>query len=108
MKALILLPLLVLPALNAQEATSSMSMEERKASVVQLTKNIEAREERLQELVSDIKTLDDRTEKRIDNIVETLKNTADSESSKTRITRLKGEAINGLRKSIQAYNTERR
>jgi hypothetical protein len=58
--------------------------------------------------VGDIKTLDDRTEKRIDKIVETLKDTQDSESSKTRITRLKGEAIGGLKKSIQAYNTERR
>ena len=107
MKALALIPLLVLPILNAQDA-SSMTMEDRKASVVQLKKNIEAREGRLQELIDDIKTLDDRTEKKIDGIVDSLKRIEDSESSKTRITRLKGDAIGGLRKSIQAYATERR
>lgn len=85
-----------------------MTMAEREASVVQLKQNIEAREERLQEVVSDIKTLDERTEKRIDKLIETLKSTQDSESSKTRITRLKGEAIAGLENSIKAYNTERR
>lgn len=108
MKALALIPLLALPVLNAQTATDTMTLAEKKASVVQLEKNIEAREDRLNELVSDIKTLDDRTEKKIDTIVDTLKNLEDSESSKTRITRLKGQAINGLKNSIEAYNTERR
>jgi hypothetical protein len=108
MKALALIPLLALNALNAQTATNTMTLAEKKASVVQLEKNIEARKERLQELVSDIKTLDDRTEKKIDKIVETLKGLEDSQSSKTRITRLKGEAIGGLKNSITAYNTERR
>lgn len=108
MKALTLLPLLALTSLNAQDAASTMTMAERKASVVQIGQNIEAREERLQELVSDIKTLDDRTEKKIDKIVDTLKNLSDSQSSKTRITRLKGHAITGLKNSITAYNTERR
>jgi septal ring factor EnvC (AmiA/AmiB activator) len=108
MKALALIPLLVIPALNAQTASETMTLAERQASVVQLKQNIEAREERLQEVVSDIKTLDDRTEKRIDKVIETLKNLQDSESSKTRITRLKGEAIGGLKKSIDSYNTERR
>ncbi|MFC7339324.1 hypothetical protein ACFQY0_19180 [Haloferula chungangensis] len=108
MKAQLLFTLLALPVLNAQDSTSTMSMEERKASVVQLKENIEAREERLQELIADIKTLDERTEKKIDRVIDTLKRLEDSESSKTRITRLKGEVIEGLRKSINAYATERR
>ncbi|MEP4077428.1 hypothetical protein [Haloferula sp.] len=108
MKALALIPLLALPVLNAQETTSSMSMEERKASVVQLKNRIEMREERLNELVADIKTLDDRTEKRIEKVVSTLKDTQDSQSSKTRITKLKTDVIEGLRNSIAAYQAERR
>ncbi len=110
MKTLAIIPFLAfstLPPIKAQDAPA-ISMEERKASIVQLKQNIEAREERLQELVSDIRTLDERTEKRIGKIVATLKSIQDSESSKTRITRLKGEAIAGLRRSIESYNSERR
>lgn len=108
MKALALIPLLALPILNAQTSTDTMTLAEKKASVVQIKQNIEARQERLNELVADIKTLDERTEKRIDTVVNTLKETEDSQSSKTRITNLKSQAIEGLRKSIQAYQTERR
>jgi hypothetical protein len=108
MKALALIPLLALSVLKAQDATSTMTMEERKASIILLKQNIEARKQRLTELIADVKTLDERTEKRIETVVNTLKETQDSESSKTRITNLKSEAIESLRKSIQAYQTERR
>lgn len=108
MKRLFLAPFLIIALANAEDAETPMTMEERKASVVQLNKSIEMRKQRLEELVSDVKTLDERTEKRIDTVVTTLKETQDSESSKTRITKLKGEAIAGLRKSIDAYQTERR
>ncbi|MGB6223644.1 hypothetical protein [Haloferula sp.] len=108
MKALALIPLLALQVLNAQTATDTMTLAEKKASVVQLKQNIEAREERLNELVSDIRTLDARTEKRIDKFVASLTGLQDSESSKTRISQLKSQVIEGLRKSIQSYATERR
>ncbi|MEM1085747.1 MAG: hypothetical protein AAGI48_16685 [Verrucomicrobiota bacterium] len=101
-------PIFALSLVTAEETKSPMTMEERKASVVQLKKRIEMREARLGELVADVKTLDERTEKRIETVVNTLKETQDSQVSKTRITRLKGEVIAGLRKSIGAYQTERR
>ena len=76
--------------------------------MVDLKAHILAREERLKEIASDIRSLDDRNEKRIDSIVNTLKNLKDSESSKTRINALKGEVIAGLRKTITVYQSKRR
>ena len=66
------------------------------------------RDQRLMEIVTEIRALDDRNEKRIDSIVNTLKNLKDSESSKTRINALKGEVIAGLKKSITIYQSKRR
>lgn len=85
-----------------------MDMEARRESVVTLRQHIEMRETRLSELTADIKTLDDRTEKRIDKIVDTLSKLKDSESSKTRINTLKAEVITGLRKTIGMYQNKRR
>ena len=44
-------------------------MDARRQSVVDLKAHIEAREARLQEIAADIRSLDDRNEKRIDSIV---------------------------------------
>lgn len=107
MKRTVLITLLVLPLLHAQDA-APIDMDARRQSVVDLKSHIAAREERLKEITSDIRSLDDRNEKRIDSIVNTLKNLKDSESSKTRINTLKGEVIAGLRKSITIYQGKRR
>ncbi|MEO5912987.1 MAG: hypothetical protein ABIS50_02060 [Luteolibacter sp.] len=107
MKALALISLFVLPVLHAQD-TTSVAMEARRQSVVDLKSHIEMREQRLAEIATDIRALDDRNEKRIDSIVNTLKNLKDSEASKTRINALKGEVIAGLRKSITIYQGKRR
>lgn len=107
MKALTLFALLALPVLHAQE-TPPINMEARRQSVVNLKAHIAAREERLKEIATDIRALDDRNEKRIDSIVNTLKGLKDSEGSKTRINALKGEVIEGLRKAITIYQQKRR
>lgn len=107
MKRIALITLLVLPLVHAQDA-APIDMDARRQSVVDLKAHIAAREERFQEIVTDIRALDDRNEKRIDSIVNTLKNLKDSESSKTRINALKGEVIAGLRKSITVYQGKRR
>jgi hypothetical protein len=107
MKIPTLIMLLALPVLHAQEAAPA-DLAARLQSVMDLKSHIAAREERLSEIASDIRSLDDRNEKRIDSIVETLKNLKDSEESKTRINAMKGDAIAGLRKSISIYQTKRR
>jgi hypothetical protein len=107
MKCIALVTLLALPLLHAQDA-APIDMDARRQSVVNLKAHIEAREERLKEITTDIRSLDDRNEKRIDSIVNTLKNLKDSESSKTRINALKGDVIAGLRKSITIYQGKRR
>lgn len=107
MKTLALTSFVLLSALHAQTATPT-DIAERRQSVVDLKKHVEMREQRLMEIATDIRSLDDRNEKRIDSIVEMLKSTKDSESTKTRINALKGDVIAGLRKSITIYQTKRR
>lgn len=107
MKALALAALLASPVLNAQNA-APVDLEARRQSVVDLKSHIAMREQRFAEIAAEIRALDDRNEKRIDSIVNTLKGLKDSESSKTRINALKGEVIEGLRKSITIYQGKRR
>jgi hypothetical protein len=111
MKNLLLASLLVLPQIHAQDAavtSAPTDMAARRQSVVDLKAHIAARETRLQEIAADIRSLDDRNEKRIDSIVNTLKGLKDSEDSKTRVNALKAEVIAGLRKSITIYQQKRR
>ncbi|MES2476554.1 MAG: hypothetical protein V4640_12295 [Verrucomicrobiota bacterium] len=107
MKKLLLATLLVLPPLYAQD-TSPTDMAARRQSVVDIKAHLAARETRLAEIASDIRALDDRNEKRIDSIVNTLKGMKDSEDSKTRINALKADVIAGLRRSITIYQQKRR
>ncbi|MES2921968.1 MAG: hypothetical protein V4819_10490 [Verrucomicrobiota bacterium] len=107
MKRIALITLLALPLVHAQDA-APIDMDARRQSVVDLKAHIAAREERLKEIATDIRSLDDRNEKRIDSIVNHLANLKDSESSKTRINALKGEVIAGLRKTITIYQNKRR
>ena len=88
MKALSLVVLFLAPVLNAQDA-APIDFEARRQSVVDLKSHIEMREQRLTEIAADIRSLDDRNEKRIDSIVNSLKDLKDSESTKTRINALK-------------------
>ena len=92
MKILPLFALLLGPLLNAQE-TTPIDLDARRQSVVDLKSHIEMRDQRLLESVTEIRALDDRNEKRIDSIVNTLATLKASESSKTRINTLKGEVI---------------
>jgi hypothetical protein len=85
-----------------------MDLEARKASVVSLQAYIEQREKRQAELGQDIMTLDARIEKRVDELVKLLANTRDSQDSKTRISMLKREAIEGLKNGINLYVSKRR
>ncbi len=107
MKAHLLIALLTSPALFA-EAAPAINMEARRQSVVDLTDHVEMREARLSELVADIRALDTRTEKRIDEIVNKLSTLEDSPESTTNVNQLKAEVISGLKKSIGVYREKRR
>jgi hypothetical protein len=85
-----------------------MDLEARKASVVNLESHIAQREKRLAELGQDIVTLDGRIEKRVDELVKMLADMRDSQDSKTRISKLKQEAIDGLKRGIDLYVAKRK
>ncbi len=107
MKALLLFTLLSSPILIAETAPP-IDMDARRQSVVDLTGHVENRETRLSELVADIRTLDTRTEKRIDDVVNKLSGMVDSPGSTTNVNQLKAEVIGGLKKSIGVYQEKRR
>jgi hypothetical protein len=99
-----------LPALaqNATEPAPVIDMEARKASVVNMEAHIAQREERLAELGKDIVTLDARIEKRVAELVKMLADMRDSQDSKTKISNIKQDAIDGLRRGIELYSAKRR
>lgn len=86
----------------------AIDLEARKASVVNLESHIAQREKRLAELGQDIVTLDGRIEKRVDELVKMLADMRDSQDSKTRVSKLKQEAIEGLKRGINLYVTKRK
>lgn len=89
------------------EATA-MDYETRKASIANLETHITQREERLTEWGKDIVELDARIEKRVDELVKTLAGVKDSQESRTGVTQLKKETIEGLKKGIQIYMNKRK
>lgn len=80
----------------------------RRQSVVTMKDHIEMRQARLDEVVKDLKEQGDGIDERIGRIVDSLSKLKDSQSSKTRISMLKGDAANGLMSMIETYQTERR
>jgi uncharacterized coiled-coil protein SlyX len=102
------LPFSALSAQEAQESQESIDIEARKASVANLETHIAQREERLAEWGKDIVELDARIEKRVDELVKMLANLRDSEESKTAVTQLKKDAIEGLKNGIRMYMEKRK
>ena len=94
--------------LSLGEPVPVMDLEARKESVVNLEAQIELRETRLTELGQDIVTLDGRIEKRVDSLVKILADTRDSQDSKTKISQIKQDAIQGLRRGIDLYVAKRK
>ena len=90
------------------EPAPAIDMEARKASVIHLAAQIEQRGTRLAEVGADIKTIDGRIEKRIDTVVKLLTDLRDSQDSKTRISQIKQNAIQGLRRAIDVYVAKRK
>jgi len=90
----------------AQE-TQTIDLEARRQSVVTLKQHLAMREERLTEVAAEIRQRGEATDKKIGRIVDMLTSLKDSQSSKRRISDIKGEAIVGLRKMLEVYKRER-
>ncbi len=89
-------------------AAPAIDIEARKASVANMETYISQREKRLAELGQDIVTLDARIEKRVDELVKMLADMRDSKDSRTKVSNIKQEAIEGLRRGIDLYSAKRR
>jgi hypothetical protein len=76
-------------------------------SVENLKQHIGARESRLELLKSDLISLDARVEKQIDAIVTNLASLKDSNDSKTRVAKIKGDVIEALARTIWIYRQKR-
>ncbi|MEM9017370.1 MAG: hypothetical protein AAGC68_10170 [Verrucomicrobiota bacterium] len=98
---------IVLLAILSPANAAEMTMEERRASVVTLEQHIEQRKLRLEGIKGDIKSLDDRVEAGIEKIVSTVSGIADSETSRRRVSQLKGDVVSRLRNSIDFYDRQR-
>jgi hypothetical protein len=90
----------------AQE-TATVDLEERRQSVVTLKQHLQMREERLAEVAAEIRQRGEATDKKIGRIVDMLTSLKDSQTSKRRVSEVKGEAIAGLKKMLEVYKRER-
>ncbi len=101
--------LISLSGMKAEETPAApIDIEARKASVANLETHIAQREERLAEWGRDIVELDARIEKRVDELVKMLAGLRDSQDSRTAVTRLKKDAIEGLKRGIALYVQKRK
>ena len=80
----------------------------RRQSVVTMREHIAMRQARLDEVVQELKETGDGIDQRIGRITTSLSNMKDSQSSKTRISMLKGSAANELMGLVERYQVERR
>lgn len=90
------------------EENPAAELEARKASVANLETHIAQREERLEEWRKDIAALDARIEKRVDELVKMLAGVTDSQESRMRVSQLKKESIEGLKRGIEMYVNKRK
>lgn len=107
--SLLLVGLIIIPftGLIAEEKPAT-DFEARKASVANLEDHIKQREERLTEWGKDIVELDTRIEKRVDELVKMLAGVTDSRESRMRVSQIKKESIEGLKRGIAMYVSKRK
>ncbi|MES2692881.1 MAG: hypothetical protein V4773_05365 [Verrucomicrobiota bacterium] len=83
-------------------------LEARRESVFTLKQHLAMREKRLAEVAAEIRERGEATDKKIGELVDMLAGLKDSQSSKRRVSEVKGEAIAGLKRMLQVYKDERR
>jgi hypothetical protein len=76
-------------------------------TAAQLESWIAVRQQRVDLLRSEIKSVDSRIESRLDVIIETLTSIADSKDAKTKVARMKEDTMKLLKKTIDYYDQKR-
>ncbi len=89
-------------------AEEKVDLEARRQLVETMRDQLASREARLEQVTGDLREQGESIDERIGRIVDSLAEIKDSESSKTRISRLKQEVAEGLMKQISFYQSERR
>jgi chromosome segregation ATPase len=108
-RTLLIVGLAIIPITGLiAEEQPAIDLEARKASVANLEAHITQREKRLAEWGKDIVELDARIEKRVDELVKMLAAITDSKESRMRVSQLKKESIEGLKRGIQMYANKRK
>ncbi|MDP3851359.1 MAG: hypothetical protein Q8Q59_12700 [Luteolibacter sp.] len=92
----------------ASDENPAPDLAARKESVANLETHIAQREQRLAEWGRDIVELDARIEKHVAELVKMLAGLRDSQDSRTKITQLKKDTIEGLKRGIDLYARKRK
>lgn len=102
------LPALVLGQAEKKTEGEEIDLDQRKASIPIIEQHIADREERMTEIANDIITLDKRLEGKLDKIVKRLASISDSQKSGFRVSQIKKQAMDGLGRTIERYQQNRR
>ncbi|WP_367870938.1 hypothetical protein [Luteolibacter sp. Populi] len=94
--------------LAAGQEAPPPDLDARRESVVIIKQNLAMREKRLAEVGAEIRENGATIDKKVGELVDMLAGLKDSESSKRRVSEVKGEAIAGLKRMLQVYKEERR
>jgi hypothetical protein len=104
----ILLAMCAAVVCSTAEESAPLDLEARRESVETLKRHISMRQKRLDEVTAEIRDRGRKTNLKIEELVKMLSEMKDSESSKRRVSQVKGEAIEGLKRMLQTYQVERR
>lgn len=91
-----------------EKPASAVDIQARKESVANLETHIAQREERLAEWGRDIVEIDARIEKQVADLVKMIAGLRDSKDSRTAVSKLKKDAIDGLQRGIDLYIRKRK
>ena len=86
-----------------QPPVAGTDIEAHMRSIPILEQHLKDREERIGEIAADIIRLDTRLEGKVDKIVKTLASIKDSHDSGYRVSQIKMDAMNGLKRTIESY-----
>ncbi|NIP95349.1 MAG: hypothetical protein GWO24_18655, partial [Akkermansiaceae bacterium] len=90
-----------------EKEEKEIDLEARKASIPIIEGHIEDRQERMAEIANDIMALDRRLEAKLQKVVNRLASIKDSTKSGYRVSQIKMDAMEGLRKTAENYQSKR-
>ena len=87
----------------AAQDTATLDIDARRDSIAVVESHVAQRQSRLDSLKTEIKALDGRVEKSVEEIVKMVSGIRDSKDSQVRVAMLKADIIDGLKNSVQTY-----